>query len=371
MFHFVVAIPCLIVILRYLVPLKWPLWFKGLLSVALLLVAQHHWLTLMAFGSMFSPEVPRAIVLIVNWIFGTMLFLAVFQLVVDAIALMLMAVKRRRVAIPSSLRYSMGALALGVAAFAVSQAARVPLVKDIEVTIQGLPSQFEGYEIVQLTDLHISRLFEAPWVEAVVSQANALEPNLIVITGDLIDGDLDVRRADVAPLQALSAPDGVYTIPGNHEYYFGYPQWMEYYQSLGMQVLANQHVVIDNEGANLVLAGVTDFTAARHAFAAPNVEEAIAEAPSDSPIIMLDHQPRNAVAASAAGVDLQLSGHTHGGMILGFDRLVASANNGFVSGFYNVQDMTLYVNNGTGLWPGFALRLGKPSELTRITLRQG
>lgn len=371
MFHFVVAIPCLIVIFRYLVPLTWPLWCKGLLSVALLLVAQHHWLTLMAFGSMFSPEVPRVIVLAVNWIFGTMLFLAVFQLAVDAVSLVLMAVKRRRIAIPSSLRYGMGVLALGVAAFAVSQAARVPPVKDVEVVIPGLPAQFEGYEIVQLTDMHISRLFEAPWVEAVVAKANALEPDLIVITGDLIDGDLDVRQADVAPLQVLSAPDGVYTIPGNHEYYFGYPEWMAHYQTLGISILANQHVVIENEGANLVLAGVTDVTAQGKSFPAPDVDEALEGAPDNSPIIMLDHQPRNAAIAAAAGVDLQLSGHTHGGMMVGFDRLVARANNGFVSGVYDVQGMTLYVNNGTGLWPGFALRLGKPSELTCITLHQG
>ena len=370
MFHFVVAIPCLIVIFRYLVPLKWPLWFVSLLSIGLLLVAQHHLLTLLAFGSMFSPEALRVVVLAVNWIFGTMLFLAVLQVAVDLLALILMALKRRRIAIPPVLRYSMGVLALGVAAFAVSQAARVPPVKDIDVTIQGLPAAFEGYEIVQLTDLHISRLFEAPWVEAVVAQANALEPNLIVITGDLIDGDLDVRRADVAPLQALSAPDGVYTIPGNHEYYFGYSEWMEHYQTLGIETLANQHVVIEHEGAKLVLAGVTDFSAAGKAFPAPDVDKALEGAPDAAPIIMLDHQPRDAGVAAAAGVDLQLSGHTHGGMILGFDRLVANANNGFVSGFYDVQEMTLYVNNGTGLWPGFALRLGKPSELTRITLRQ-
>lgn len=371
MFHFVVAIPCLIVIFRYLAPLKWPLWFKFLLSVALLFVAQHHLLTLLAFGSMFSPEVPRIIVLAVNWIFGTMLFLAVLQVVVDLITLVLMAVKRRRIAIPPVLRYSMGALALGVAAFAVSQAARVPAVKNVEAAIQGLPAAFDGYEIVQLTDLHISRLFEAPWVEAVVAQTNALAPDLIVITGDLIDGDLDVRLADVAPLRALSAPDGVYTIPGNHEYYFGYPEWMAHYQTLGIETLANQHVVIGNESANIVLAGVTDFSAAGNAFPAPDVDQALAGAPDDTPIIMLDHQPRNAAVAASAGVDLQLSGHTHGGMMLGFDRLVARANNGFVSGFYDVQGMTLYVNNGTGLWPGFALRLGKPSELTRITLRQG
>lgn len=371
MFHFVVAIPCLIVIARYLAPLRWPLWFKIVLSALLLLISQHHLMTYLVFGSMFSPEVPRSIVMAINWLFGTMLLLAVFQLVVDLAMALLMAVKRRRLAIPAFLRYAIGVVALGVAAFAVNQAVRVPPMKEVEVTIAELPAQFDGYQIIHLTDLHISRLFEAPWVEAVVAKTNALAPDLIVITGDLIDGDLETRRVDVAPLQALSAPDGVFASPGNHEYYFGYEQWMAHYQSLGMQTLANQHAVITRDGADLVLAGITDLRAPRTGWPAPDVDEALAGAPADAPIILLDHQPFDAARAAAAGVDLQLSGHTHGGMIWGFDRIVARANNGFVSGFYDVDGMTLYVNNGTGLWPGFALRLGKPSELTRITLRQG
>ncbi len=370
MFHYAVTIPCLIVIVRCLLPLRWPMWIKALLSILLLLVSQHHLLTRLAFGSMFSPEVPRPLVLLINTLFGAILMLAALQLAVDLVTLAVAAVRRKRLKIPARLRYALAAVALGVAAFGVSQAARIPPLKEVEVTIAGLPEAFDGYQIIHLTDLHISRLFEAPWVETVVAKTNALAPDLIVITGDLIDGHLDVRRDDVAPLEALSAPDGVYASPGNHEYYFGYEQWMAHYQALGIQMLANQHAVIEREGAALTLAGVTDLSARGKGFAAPSVEQALAGVPEDAPVILLDHQPKNAANAARHGVDLQLSGHTHGGMILGFDRVVAKANNGFASGFYEVDGMTLYVNNGTALWPGFALRLGKPSELTRITLRR-
>jgi predicted MPP superfamily phosphohydrolase len=144
---------------------------------------------------------------------------------------------------------------------------------------------------------------------------------------------------------------------------------MRQYASMGMQVLANDHTVLTRDGGALVLAGVTDLSAPRTRNPAPDLHAALVGAPSDAPIVLLDHQPRDAAHAAAHGVALQLSGHTHGGMILGLDRLVARANNGFVSGRYTVGGMTLYVNNGTALWPGFALRLGRPSELTRITLR--
>jgi predicted MPP superfamily phosphohydrolase len=115
---------------------------------------------------------------------------------------------------------------------------------------------------------------------------------------------------------------------------------------------------------------VTDHSAAHFGAPAPDLATALAGVPADAPVILLDHQPMFAKRAADRDVALQLSGHTHGGMVVGLDRLVARANNGFVSGWYRVGDMQLYVNNGTGLWPGFALRLGTPAELTRITLRQ-
>jgi predicted MPP superfamily phosphohydrolase len=267
-------------------------------------------------------------------------------------------------------RYATAIAAMLFSALGVYQATRVPPLKDVEIAIPGLPPQFDGYRLLQLTDLHISRLFPRAWTQALVERSNALGVDLIVVTGDLIDGSFDVRCADVEPLRGLHARDGVWVIPGNHEYFFGYKAWMRHYTSLGMRVLSNDHTVLTRDGGSLVLAGVTDLSAPGTRHPAPDLPTALADAPSDVPIVLLDHQPRNAAQAVARGVALQLSGHTHGGMILGLDRLVARANNGFVSGRYAVGGMTLYVKTGTALWPGFALRLGRPSELTRITLRR-
>ena len=145
---------------------------------------------------------------------------------------------------------------------------------------------------------------------------------------------------------------------------------VQHFEAMDMRLLSNSHAVIERGTARLVIAGVPDRSAGRNGFPGPDLEAALSGAPEAAPVILLDHQPMQARQAADAGVALQLSGHTHGGMIRGMDRLLARANNGFVSGLYQVGAMQLYVNNGTALWPGFALRLGRPAELTRITLRQ-
>ncbi len=319
---------------------------------------------------MFAPEFPRAVVILFNWAFGALLLLAVFQLVLDVGALLTMLVRREAVGEPDWLRYAAALLAALLGAIGVGNALRVPPVRDVAVAVRDLPASFEGYRIVQLSDLHISRLFTANWVRGVVARTNAADADLIVVTGDFIDGSVQMRRADVEPLRDLHAPDGLYAIPGNHEYFFDYRAWMAHLSNMGFRMLANAHAVIDRDGARLILAGVTDLSAPSVGEAAPDLGVALSGAPADAPIILLDHQPRHARVAAARGVALQLSGHTHGGMILGLDRLVARGNAGFVSGRYTLGDMTLYVSNGTGLWPGFALRLGVPPEITRITLRR-
>jgi predicted MPP superfamily phosphohydrolase len=335
-----------------------------------ILASQYHLYSLFSSGSVFSPEFPRGVVMLFNWAFGAILLMAVLQIIVDLAALLTMLIRRRWLTIPTGLRYGLGAAALLLSAVGVQQAVRVPPIKDVEFAIKNLPVQFDGYRVLQLTDLHISRLFNEPWTQAVVSESNALGVDLIVVTGDLIDGSVANRTLDIAALRDLHAPDGVYVIPGNHEYFFDNEAWMQHFKSLGMIPLANSHTLIERQGAKLVLAGVTDVTAPRTGFPPPDLKQALAGAPKDVPIILLDHQPRNARDAASQGVALQLSGHTHGGMILGIDRIIALANAGFVSGLYDVSGMQLYVNNGTALWPGFALRLGRPSELTRITLRR-
>ena len=370
MFHVMFSLPCLYAIVRFIWPMPWTLAARIAVAVLFLLASQYHLYSRFSSGSVFSPEFPRVIVMLFNWGFGAILLIAVLQIIVDLGTLLAMLVRRQWLTIPAGLRYGLGTAAVVLSAIGVSQAVRVPPVKDIEVAIKNLPPPFEGYEILQLTDLHISRLFDEPWTRAVVKDSNALGVDLIVVTGDLIDGSISNRTLDIEALRDLYAPDGVYVIPGNHEYFFDNEAWMQHFVSLGMKPLANSHTLIERDGARFVLAGVTDVTAPKTGFPAPDLKQALKGAPKEAPIILLDHQPRNAEFSASQGVALQLSGHTHGGMILLLDRVIALANEGFVSGFYNVDGMQLYVNNGTALWPGFALRLGRPSELTRITLRQ-
>jgi uncharacterized protein len=355
---------------RFLWPLHLPISVKCVAALLLLIASQYHLWSRLSSGSVFAPEFPRPVVILFNWAFGAIIFLAMLQLVLDGTTLIAMAVHGGRVNVRDGVRYAIGGVAAILAAIGVRQAVRVPPLKDIEIGISGLAPQFDGYTLLQLTDLHISRLFPALWTRSVVERANGLGASLIVVTGDLIDGTLAVRRSDVEPLRDLRAADGVYVIPGNHEYFFRYRAWMAHFAAMGMRVLENDHAVLERDGGRLVLAGVTDLSASRSSHPAPDLAAALKGAPKDTAVILLDHQPREARRAAALGVALQLSGHTHGGMVLGLDRLAARANNGYVSGRYDVDGMTLYVNNGTGLWPGFALRLGRPSELTRITLRR-
>lgn len=368
-FRVVFCLPSLLVIVRFLWPLSLPLMVKAVVAALLLFCSQYHLWSRLSSGSVFSPEFPRWIVILFNWAFGAIAILAMLQLALDATTLLAMPVRGGGMPVPDAIRYAMGAVAGLLAAVGVSQAVRVPPVKDVVIRIRNLPPQFEGYTMLQLTDLHISRLFPAKWTRTVVDRSNALGVDLTVVTGDLIDGRMQARREDVEPLRDLRAADGVVVIPGNHEYFFDYRAWMRHYASMGMRVLANDHVVLDRGEGRLVVAGVTDLSAPHAGLPGPDLAKALSGAPAGVPVILLDHQPKDARRAAGRGVAVQLSGHTHGGMIPGLDRLVARGNNGFVSGSYDVDGMTLYVNNGTALWPGFALRLGRPSELTRITLR--
>lgn len=369
-FNLIFAVPTLIVLIRWLWPLSLPLWVKVTTGLLMLAASQFHLWSRISSGSVFAPEFPRAFVILFNWAFGALLLLAFFQLILDIGTLMTMLLRQTAIHQPAALRYTAAGLAAVLAAIGVANALRVPPVRDVTVMVRDLPPSFNGYRIVQLTDLHISRLFTASWAQAVVERANVAGADLIVVTGDFIDGSLAMRRGDVEPLRRLSAPDGVYAIPGNHEYFFNYGEWIRHLSAMGFRLLTNAHAVIDRDSDQLVIAGVTDLSAPGAGEAAPDLGLALRGAPAGAPIILLDHQPRNAPAAAARGVALQLSGHTHGGMIVGLDRLVARGNAGFVSGRYAVGGMTLYVSNGTGLWPGFALRLGVASEITRFTLRR-
>ncbi|WP_461357382.1 metallophosphoesterase [Bradyrhizobium sp. USDA 4454] len=359
----------LLILARFIWPLDWPLAAKIVAAVLVLVALQFHRWNRLSSGSVFAPEFPRPVVALFNWAFGALMLLALLLLALDAGLIVAAVIHGGFVGVPDGVRYALAALAATAAAIGVHQAMRIPPLHDVEVAIPGLPREFDGYSILHLTDLHISRLFPASWAREVVARSNKLRADLIAITGDLIDGTIEARRNDIAPLADLIAADGVYVISGNHEYIFGYDGWMAHYEALGLRSLENRTIVLERGAGRLVIAGITDRASRHRTHSVRDLAAVLDGVPKGAPIILLDHQPADARNAARLGVALQLSGHTHGGLILGIDRLAARANAGFVSGRYDVDGMTLYVNNGTALWPGFALRLGRPSELTRITLR--
>ncbi|MGG4773742.1 metallophosphoesterase [Alcaligenaceae bacterium 429] len=360
---------------RYVWRLKlaWP-WRVLLSAVPVLIVLQHRIVKYLFGGSIASPEIAPQALWVLGACLGAVILFACFLLLRDVVGLLLFVVSRskgRALWRSMPVAHGLGVLACVLAVIGVWQAVSVPQVKRLEITIPGLAKEFDGYKVVHLTDLHLSKLLQGPWAQQVVERTNALSPDLIVISGDLIDGTPEARQNDYPPLGDLHAKDGVYAVAGNHEYYAYFKRWMRVFNELGIRMLENEHVVLNKDGAQLVLAGVPDTISANFGQVGPDITKALANAPEGVPVILLDHRPGNILRNEPKGVSLQLSGHTHGGHILGIDQVVRMANEGFVSGLYQVGvgGRQLYVGNGAGLWSGFPLRLGRPSEIAEITLR--
>lgn len=369
-FHAATLLIGLIVAVRFVGRLQIARLPRYLLMALVLIVSLNRVFSQLLTGSLDPIELPRPMIIALSWLFAAILMLASAQVVLDVVTGLRSLFARRLVRPAPWLRMTMGAAALSVSALGVAQALQLPQVNSVEVAIRDLPAEFDGYRVLQLSDLHISNLFPAAWATRVVALANDQRADLVAITGDLVDGMPAARRDDVAPLRLLRAQDGVYMVPGNHEYYFDHDTWMEIFPTLGLQPLPNSHAVIRRGDADLVLAGVTDLAAGRYGEVRPDLSSALADAPPSAPVLLLSHQPQMARRAARAGVDLQLSGHTHGGMAVGLRRLVSRMNGGFVSGLYRVGDMQVHVSNGTGHTPGFAFRLGVPSQMTILVLRR-
>ncbi len=256
--------------------------------------------------------------------------------------------------------------ALGVLAVGLWRARRPAAVRVVDVPITGLPADLEGFRIVQLSDLHVGPTLKRDFVARVVDTANGLDPDLIALTGDVADGFPRALRAEVAPLAALRAPHGKFFVTGNHEYYWDAAGWVRELEELGFSTLANKHRVIRHGAGRIILAGVTDLSSRGPAGHTSDPAAAVAGAPESDVKVLLAHQPKSAFAARAAGFDLQLSGHTHGGQYFPFNLLVRLFQP-FVAGLHRLEEMWLYVSRGTGYW-GPPLRLGAPAEITLIQL---
>ena len=259
----------------------------------------------------------------------------------------------------------------GITAAAVRGTQSHLAVKRLELTLDRLPTGLDGTKIVQLCDLHLGGLLGRPFVERVVATANRLDADVIAIVGDLVDGTIEQLRPVLAPMTLLRARHGVFFVTGNHEYYqrTSAREWMAEFERMGMRVLRNQHVTLAAERGGLDLAGVNDHGAARfpEEGLAENVAQALAGRDPSRPVVLLAHQPKAIFQAAPLGVDLQLSGHTHGGQIWPWGALVR-LQQPYIRGLHRVGTTQLYVSCGTGFW-GPPMRLGAPAEVTEIILR--
>ncbi len=243
------------------------------------------------------------------------------------------------------------------------QALRAPVVEEHQVAVRNLRPELDGFRLVQLSDVHLGPFLRSRWLEARLAQVDALRPDLIVVTGDLLDQDAALSEALVPWLQRLRAPHGVWGVTGNHEFYAGLDRSLAVFRAANIEVLRDRSA---EAAPGLVLAGVDDLTARRqYGMSDHAVDRTLANRPPGT-TIFLCHSPWEVERAAELGADLMLSGHTHDGQIWPFTYLVRLMYP-YVAGRYGVNGMTLIVSRGTGFW-GPPMRLFKRAEITLITL---
>lgn len=337
----------------------------------------------MVAANVFGPGGPPNIRGLLAWpaFLGWALFALVFVYLVfvDAVRWVAWIIRRigrlppmdpgRRAAIARITGGAVTAVAVAEAGAGLVSGLRDPEVVDVPIELARLPPAFDGFTIIQLTDLHVGATIGAEWISSLVARTNALAPDLVALTGDLVDGTVDQLREDVAALRRLRAAHGVYFVTGNHEYYVGVDAWIAHLRSLGIRVMRNERVEIMRDGAAFDLVGIDDYNA--HSYRrghGPDLTAALAGRDPQRTAVLLAHQPRQVREAVRHRIDLQLSGHTHGGQVWPWHYLAAAQQGGLLAGRYREGHTQLYVSRGAGYW-GPPLRFAAPSEITRIILR--
>ena len=244
-----------------------------------------------------------------------------------------------------------------------------PSVIKHDIFLESLPESFNNFTIAQISDLHIGPTIKRPYVENVLDKISILNPDLIAVTGDLVDGSVQHLRPDLAPLKDMIAPFGTYFVTGNHEYYSGVDLWLDETDRLGMKNLINSNELISRSGDQIAIAGITDLKA--HQIKPAHRSDpglALRSVPDNITKIVLAHQPNSIHSVHETGADLQLSGHTHGGQFWPFTYLVKMIHP-YIAGLHDHHGTQIYVNRGTGYW-GPPLRIGVPAEITLIRLKK-
>jgi uncharacterized protein len=267
-------------------------------------------------------------------------------------------------------RLALLALAPLAAFHGVVQALRPPLIHEVEIPIPGLAPQWDGLRIAHLTDTHVGPILGQGWIEDLVRRVDSSKPDIVVHTGDLIDGKVEGLREAMAPMGRLRGKVGTYFVTGNHEGYSGIQPWCVQMRAWGWDVLTNEHRLLSRDGFALAVAGITDAREdGQLGGAVPDVARALEGVPAGVPVLLLAHQPRQAFEAAGHGVSLQLSGHTHGGQIWPFGFLVR-LQQPMVAGYAKIGGVPVFTSRGAGFW-GPPMRIGSRAEVPIVVLRKG
>ncbi len=242
------------------------------------------------------------------------------------------------------------------------------VVRRMEIRLPNLPRGLDGFTILHLSDIHLDLVHGRRWLRGVVDRANALGADLIAVTGDLAEGSVAQFGDAAEPMGGLEAPQGVYFVTGNHEYFHDLEGWLAFLRDRGIRVLRNERVAVGKGEDTFDLAGVDDHDGRRLAPGhGPELEAALSGRDPNRALVLLAHQPRVIHEAAARGVGLVLSGHTHGGQIWPFSYLVL-LQQPYLRGLVRHGPTQLYVSSGTGFW-GPPMRLGTTAEMALLTLR--
>jgi predicted MPP superfamily phosphohydrolase len=271
----------------------------------------------------------------------------------------------RRNFLLNGMRFSLFGTGIATAAMATREAFSMPKIETVPVTLKNLPPPFKNFKIVQLSDLHIGPTIDGAWLSQIVEQVNLLMPDMVAITGDLVDGRVESLRSQMTSLANLKSTYGTYFVTGNHETYSGLEDWLNFLPTLNINILSNDHRIISKDGASLCLAGVPDIRTSP----VPSSPKKSLENLTDPNVvkILLAHQPSSCHEAGEAGFDLQLSGHTHAGQFYPWTFIVGLVHPYFKGLNLHQNKMQVYVNRGTGYW-GPPMRNSGGSEITEIIL---
>ena len=365
-----------IVIAGLILPLRLSWRSKAIMVVIALIASSKCFLYYLVGGNAYEPNIPYNLAIAFDITRTTMVALAclvIVRLVVNLLS-KIATLSFSYTLLPTySLFHAqlMTLVAVLIGCYGTSCAYNMPEIKPYNLTLEKLDPRLDGMRIAVMSDVHINGTTDPYNIAALVKEINALEPDLIFLPGDLMDGTVEQRQPITDLLLDLKAKYGVFVTTGNHEYYFGYQAWRSYFEKGGFISLDNKVVELrDRNGLPLLnLGGVTDPKAAIANLPTPDVQGVIAALDPAVPALILSHRPQYAPEFAASGkVDVVISGHTHGGLMPILDRTIATTNGGFVSGLYTLGKTQLIVNNGVMVWATLPLRIGVPSQIVLLTL---